>query len=143
MKVLQVSAEIYPLLKTGGLADIAGAMPAALIEAGADVRVLLPGFPSIMDALQDATVVCTLTAPWREQLRVRAGTLPAVGPRGLRAYVIDAPSLYNRPGNPYENAQRQPYADNHRRFALLGWVAAQLALGADAKWQPQVVHSHD
>lgn len=143
MRVLQVSAEIFPLLKTGGLADIAGAMPAALTDAGCDVRVLLPGFPAIMEALQDGVVVCTLTAPWREQVRVRAGTLPAVAPPGLRAYVIDAPSLYNRPGNPYENPQRQPYADNHRRFALLGWVAAQLALGADPKWQPQVVHSHD
>ena len=48
MRVLQVSAEIYPLLKTGGLADIAGALPHALIAAGQDVRVLLPGFPAIV-----------------------------------------------------------------------------------------------
>lgn len=142
MKVLQVSAEIFPLLKTGGLADIAGALPTALKGVGCDVRVLLPGFPAIREALQDGVVVANLSAPWQEPVRLMTGTLPAVG-KGLRAYVIDAPALYDRPGNPYEDARRQAYADNHRRFALLGWMASQLALGADPKWRPQVLHSHD
>jgi starch synthase len=57
--------------------------------------------------------------------------------------VIDAPSLYARPGNPYADAGQQAYPDNHLRFALLGWVAARLAEGLDPAWQPQVVHAHD
>ena len=57
--------------------------------------------------------------------------------------MIDVPQMYCRPGSPYEDAQRQPYADNHRRFALLGFVAAQLAQGLDPDWQPQLVHCHD
>jgi starch synthase len=61
----------------------------------------------------------------------------------VMAYVIDASALYQRPGSPYEDAQRRPYADNYRRFALLGWMAGQLGQGLDAAWQPQVVHSHD
>lgn len=140
MNVLQVSAEIFPLLKTGGLADIAGALPAALRSVGCDVRVVLPGFPAILADLSDSWVLAELTAPWGERLQVRQGRLHTLA---VDAYVIDLPHLYARPGSPYEDAWRQPYADNHRRFALLSWVAAQLAHGLDARWQPQVVHSHD
>jgi starch synthase len=140
MKVLQVSAEIFPLLKTGGLADIAGALPAALNAAGCDVRVLLPGFAPIMADLQSDGVLAELTAPWGEHVLLRQGVL---GTLGIQAYVIDAPHLYLRAGTPYEDEQRQPHHDNHLRFALLGWVAAQLACGLDAHWQPAVVHSHD
>ena len=140
MKVLQISAEIFPLLKTGGLADIAGALPTALIAAGCDVRVLLPGFSPIMADLQDSTVLTELTAPWGERLMLRQGSLTSLG---VMAYVIDVPALYCRPGSPYEDAQRKPYTDNYRRFALLGWVGAQLAGGLDAQWQPRVLHSHD
>ena len=140
MKVLQVSAEIYPLLKTGGLADIAGALPAALLASGCDVRLLLPGFAPILQDLQDVTVLGSRPTPWGETVALRAGRLSTLG---LRAYVIDAPGLYARPGSPYEDAQRRPYADNCRRFALLGWMAGQLGQGLDATWHPQVVHSHD
>jgi len=140
MKVLQVSAEIYPLLKTGGLADIAGALPAALNAAGCDVRVLLPGFATIVADLNNATVLARLTTPWGERVLLRQGLL---GSLGINAYVIDAPHLYCRPGSPYDDEMRQPFHDNHRRFALLGWVAAQLACGLDTQWQPAVLHSHD
>ena len=140
MKVLQVSAEIFPLLKTGGLADIAGALPAALNAAGCEVRVLLPGFAPIMADLQSDSVLAELTAPWGERVLLRQGLLATLG---VRAYVIDVPHLYARPGTPYEDEQRQPHHDNHLRFALLGWIAAHLACGLDDQWQPAVVHSHD
>ena len=140
MNVLQVSAEIFPLLKTGGLADIAGALPAALRAAGAGPRLLLPGFPAILADLKSSEPVADVATPWGDVVQLRRGHLAALD---TTAYVIDAPALYDRPGNPYEDAQRQPYADNHRRFALLGLVAARLALGLDAAWQPQVLHCHD
>ena len=140
MNVLQVSAELFPLLKTGGLADVAGALPAALTAAGCHVRVLLPGFAPIMADLHNASLLAELTTPWGERIALRQGVL---GCLGLSAYVIDAPHFFLRPGTPYEDLQRQPHHDNHRRFALLGWVAAQLACGLDAHWPPAVVHSHD
>ncbi len=145
MRVLQVSAEVFPLLKTGGLADIAGALPAALTAAGCDVRLLLPGFGSILENLRQSSVLVQLVAPWGDVATIRQGYLEALN---CQAYVIDAPQLYLRPGSPYEDAQRKPYADNCRRFALLGWVAAQLAYRPDTVtlpdgWQPSVVHSHD
>jgi starch synthase len=140
MKVLQVSAEIFPLLKTGGLADIAGALPAALKLAGCEMRVLLPGFAAILSDLTDDELVCELSSPWGELVALRRGRLTALN---VVAYVIDAPALYARAGGPYEDVHRKPFADNHRRFGLLGFVAARLANGLDADWQPQVVHSHD
>ncbi|MFZ3117494.1 MAG: glycogen/starch synthase, partial [Variovorax sp.] len=138
MRVLQVSAEFFPLLKTGGLADVAGALPLALAAAGQDVRVLLPGFPSILAGLRDVADVAEVEAPWGQRARLRAGRIAAPGGAHVTAYVLDAPALYDRPGTPYEDASRQPYADNARRFALLGWAAARLAHGLDPAWQPEV-----
>ena len=143
MRILQVSAELFPLLKTGGLADVAGALPRALLAAEQDVRVLLPGFPAIRDGVADAIQVAELDAPWGERVRLRLGRIRTEGAPDLRAYWIDAPLLYDRTGNPYEDAQRQPYGDNHRRFALLGFAASRMAHGLDPAWQPQVVHAHD
>jgi len=141
MRVLQVSAEIFPLLKTGGLADVAGALPRALAAAGEDVRVLLPGFPAILAGVSGLVPVAQLRTPWGDEVRLLHGRIPDLGQ--LPAYVAEAPALYDRPGNPYEDARRRPYADNHRRFALLGWAAARLAQGADALWAPELVHAHD
>jgi hypothetical protein len=73
-------------------------------------------------------------------IRLYRGTLPD---SGVAAYVIDAPDLYDRPGNPYADANNHAYPDNYQRFALLGWIAARLAEGLDPSWQPQVVHAHD
>ncbi len=140
MKILHVAAECFPLLKTGGLADVVGALPAAQRAAGADARVLLPGFPGIRAGLLDARPVGTLPPKFGPgPIVLWQGRLP----NGVPAYVIDAPMLYARDGNPYADAQQQPYADNHRRFALLGRVAAQVAEGFADDWLPEVLHGHD
>lgn len=141
MRVLQVSAELFPLLKTGGLADVAGALPAALAAAGAEPRLLVPGFPAIRDVLNQECAVAPVALPWSEgRAALLRGRLP-----GFEAtvYVLDAPGLFDRPGNPYADAQGLAYADNHRRFALLGLAAARLAEGVDPAWQPDIVHAHD
>ncbi|NMC26251.1 MAG: starch synthase, partial [Serratia sp.] len=60
MQVLHVCSELFPLLKTGGLADVAGALPAAQIAEGADVRVLIPAFPDVKKGLGETQVIGTL-----------------------------------------------------------------------------------
>ena len=141
MRILQVCAEIFPFLKTGGLADVTAALPPALAQLGDDTRVLVPGFASIVDALRAPQVVAE--PPWRfgaASVRVLRGEL---GTSGITAYVIDAPDFYRREGGPYADAKQVAFGDNHLRFALLGWLGAQLAQGLDANWRAQVVHAHD
>ena len=142
MRVLHVAAEIYPLVKTGGLADVVAALPPALAAAGADVRLLLPGLPPILDAVQSARPVLDI-GPAFGALRVRL-LLARMPGTGLPVYLVDAPHLYRRGGGPYQAADGSEWPDNIRRFALLGWVAAHLAADdADPDWVPDVVHAHD
>ena len=142
MRVLQVGAEVYPLIKTGGLADVMGALPQALQAQGADLRLLLPGLPGIIDAVLHAKHVAQI-GPVLGAARVTL--LRAQMPYShLPVYVIDAPFLYRRGGGPYQDRHGNEWADNLQRFGLLGWVAAQLAQGElDTAWAPDVVHTHD
>ncbi len=142
MRVLHVGAEVFPLVKTGGLADVLGALPSALVAQGAQVRLLLPGLPPIMDALAGAHVLCDLSQAFgAARVRVLRAQMPLLG---LPVYVVDAPFLYRRRGGPYQAEDGTEWGDNLQRFGLLGWVAAQLACGGvDADWAPQVVHAHD
>ena len=142
MKVLHVGAEIFPLIKTGGLADVMGALPQALLARDAQVRLLLPGMPAIMQGVVRQRLVCEI-GPAFGAARVRL-QLGEVQGSGVPAYVIDAPYLYRRDGNPYLDADGAEWGDNQQRFALLGWVAAHLAGGEiDADWAPDLVHAHD
>ncbi len=142
MKVLHVAAEIFPLVKTGGLADVVGALPQALIGAGADVRLLLPGLPAIADAvLHPRTIYEFGPAFGAARISLRLARMPY---SHVPVYVVDAPFLYRRPGGPYQAADGAEWSDNLQRFALLGWVAAHLAAGElDLGWTPQVLHAHD
>ncbi len=142
MKVLHVAAEVFPLVKTGGLADVVAALPVALAQQGADVRLLLPGLPAVIEAVQGARTVIEM-GPCFGAMRVRLllARLPA---SKLKVYVIDAPYLYRRSGGPYQDGEGEEWPDNLQRFALLGWVAAHLAAeDADLKWAPDIVHAHD
>jgi starch synthase len=142
MKVLHVAAEVFPLVKTGGLADVVAALPVAQAEAGADVRLLLPGYPAILESVQGARSVIDIGACFGA-LRVRL-LLAKMPGTALPVYVIDAPYLYRRGGSPYQDSQGEEWPDNLQRFALLGWAAAHLAADdADIAWVPDIVHAHD
>src|SRR5579864_1265487 len=140
-RALHVASELYPLLKTGGLADVVGALPPALIERGADVRVLLPGFPSVAAGLADLKPVAQFGNRFgAASVTLELGTLPSTG---IAVYMIRADELYIRHGNPYLDDDHVPYGDNAQRFAPLGWTAAQIAQHVDPAWVPQIVHCHD
>ena len=138
MKVLAAASEIYPLIKTGGLADVTGALPAALAPRGVDVRTLVPGFPAVMAALASAEPVHAYAS-----LHGAAARVLAAEAAGLRLFVLDAPHLFDRPGNPYMGPNGQDWPDNPQRFAALARVAADIGLGAIPGWVPAAVHCHD
>ncbi len=142
LRLLHVAAEVFPLVKTGGLADVVAALPPALARAGADVRLLLPGLPAIAEAVLHQRAVCEVGPVFgAARVTLRCGQLPF---SHVPAYVLDAPYLYRRDGGPYQDASGREWPDNLQRFALLGWAAAHLAAGElDPAWTPDVMHAHD
>lgn len=138
IEVLSVASEVYPLIKTGGLADVAGALPAALARHGVTMRTLVPGYPTVMEKLDGGRVVMELDDLFGVEARLIAARV-----EGLDVIVIDAPVLYDRPGNPYLSPDGWDWPDNWRRFAALGWVAAELGMGMVEGYQPHVIHCHD
>lgn len=141
MRVLHVSAELYPWVKAGGLGDVAAGLPPALAALGQDVRLVLPGFSGFLDAFEDITDIARLASPFApERVRLVLGRLPGTE---RHAYLVDHPPFYDRPGNPYAQPDASDWPDNHRRFGLFGWAAAALARGADSAWRPDILHCHD
>jgi starch synthase len=138
LKVLSVASEIFPLVKTGGLADVVGALPGALARESVEVRTLVPAYPAILAKLAGATTAREYDHLFSAPARVIAGKAA-----GLDLFAIDAPHLFDRPGNPYLGPDGLDWPDNARRFAALGRVAADIGRGAIDGFQPQVVHAHD
>jgi starch synthase len=138
IKVLAVVSEIYPLVKTGGLADVAGALPLALRRHNVAVTTLVPGYPALKAALGHGAEV--LDFP---DLFGGTGRLLAARANGLDLLVLDAPHLFDRPGNPYTGPDGRDWPDNAFRFGALSWAAARIGLGAAKPYRPNVVHAHD
>jgi starch synthase len=141
MRALFVASEAYPLAKTGGLGDVARALPAALVRHGVDARLLMPGYPQALDSLVGARVEAVLDGIMGVPAgRLVSGRLPDTG---VPTWLLDAPSLYQRPGGPYVDADGNPWTDNALRFAYLSHVGALIALGLAAYWKADVVHAND
>ena len=141
-KILFVASEAHPLIKTGGLADIIGSLPAALAARGADVRLLLPAYHDAVARAGPLEPVAHIFLPGlAHSVTLLEGVLPGTP---VITWLVDFPPAYDRPGNPYLNAYGHPWHDNAARYALLARVAVRLAFGtAGLKWRPEVVHCHD
>ncbi|SHF52842.1 starch synthase [Litoreibacter ascidiaceicola] len=137
-KVLFVVSECAPLIKTGGLADVAGALPLALAAYGDEVRVLLPGYRAVMEKLGKTKVLQTYKDLFGGSAKLRSCTVA-----GLDLLVIDAPHLYDRDGGIYSDVAGEDWDDNPERFAALSYVAAIIADKGAGTWTPDIVHGHD
>ncbi|HEY3790463.1 MAG TPA: glycogen synthase GlgA [Bradyrhizobium sp.] len=138
LRVLSVASEIYPVIKTGGLADVAGALPIALKAEGIEMRSLVPGYPDVMKALDAAEEVYSLPNFHGGPARVLSGSSA-----GLDLLVLDAPHLFARPGNPYTAPDGADWPDNGIRFAALARTAADIGQGSIPGFMPDIVHAHD
>jgi starch synthase len=136
--VLSVASEIFPLIKTGGLADVVGALPQALGAEEVTVSTLVPGYPAVLKGLTNATPVHDFADLFGAPARLLRGRAPQ-----LDLFVIDAPHLYDRPGNPYVTAAGDDWPDNVFRFAALARIAAEIGQGLLADYRPDIVHAHD
>jgi starch synthase len=142
LKVLVVAAEVHPLVKTGGLADVAAALPAALRKLTVDARILMPAYRDVMEKLRATVVRRPFEAlPTVRKMRLLKGVLPGTD---VPIYLIDCPTLFDRPGGPYADPYGQDHWDNALRFGVLGRVAALFGSGRGLDgWRPDIVHGHD
>ena len=138
LKVLSIASEVFPLIKTGGLADVVGALPAALAREAVEIRTVVPAYPAVLAKLANAQPAHAYDDLFGGPARVIAGEAS-----GLDLFAIDAPHLYDRPGNPYLGPDGLNWPDNAQRFAALARVGADIGLGAIDAFRPQVVHAHD
>lgn len=142
IRVLFATSEVYPLVKTGGLADVSASLPEALCRLDYDVQILLPGYPAAIGAARRAGS--------RRKARFRLGQygvslwqtrLPGTA---VTLWLVDCPPLFERPGDPYRNEEGADWWDNAHRFQLFCKVGAMIARGeAGLTWKPDVVHCND
>ena len=133
---------MFPLATTGGLADVSAALPAALHAIGADVRVMLPGYPSVLERAVGKRKRVPIGSPGGLG---EASLVPARTPdTGVPLLLVDCPALYDRPGGPYGDAAGRDWPDNAARFALLSHAASfACSVRSPMTWKPDVVHAND
>lgn len=138
MKLLFVASECAPFVKTGGLADVIGAVPKALAGMGAEVRVLLPAYPALADVLATGTEVRSFPNFFGGSARLVAATAQEID-----LLLLDAPHLYDRAGTIYLDPNGHDHWDNHIRFGALSMAGAGVALDGVGDWKPDLVNAHD
>ena len=143
MRVLFATSEIYPLVKTGGLGDVAAGLSTALHELGHEVRVILPAYQAVKDQLGSVEELAQTTV-WSCGVQRRVYIRCAEMASGVSVLLVDIPALFDRPGNPYQAEDGNDWWDNGERFGLFSRIVAQVALDQFALgWCPEVVHCND
>ncbi|HEX7853137.1 MAG TPA: glycogen synthase GlgA [Sphingobium sp.] len=143
MRVLAIASEMHPLIKTGGLADVVGALPGALAHHGWQVTTLIPGYPTVMKRIAPEGGATLRTAKRYPALFGANARVVRVNHEGRDLLVLDAPALFDREGGPYLDMAGHDWSDNWRRYAALSAVGADLAAGGLRHFRPDIVHAHD
>lgn len=139
-RLLFVASEVYPLIKTGGLADVAGSLPEVLRQQGLDVRLLMPAYEHVLASIEPPEIVAELELAGT-RLRILSTCLPGTG---VTTWLLEHPLFSERPGNPYHDQAGHPWPDNADRFLLLSRLAAAISLDeAGLDWRPDVLHCND
>lgn len=140
-KVLFVTSEAFPLIKTGGLADVSGALPAALHGLELDIKILLPAYPGVRDKCGDTKLFAELANPFGPgTVSLWEGRMPD---SAVPVLIVAQDAFFNRIGGPYQKSDGSEWPDNALRFGLLSYVAAWLGSQFEGPWQPDIVHCND
>ncbi len=138
-KILFVSSEAHPLIKTGGLADVSGSLPKALHELSQGIHLLLPKYQGLK-LTEPVHHRCMIRIDNRE-IHILETRLPTVH---VPVWLVDYPPFFDLPGNPYSDPQGHPWENNLERFTLFCKVATEIAMDrAHLEWKPDVVHCND
>jgi starch synthase len=140
-RVLFAASELFPLIKTGGLGDVAHSLPNALAELDTDVKVVLPAYRSVLGQLDRLRIAGWLRLSGGRELRILEASHPEVA---APFWLVDIPELFDRPGAPYTDPGGHDWPDNPIRFTLFSEAAALLAVdGLGLGWRADVVHAND
>lgn len=140
-KILFATSEVHPLIKTGGLADVAASLPRALLKLGHDVKIILPAYASVMQKLTTGVKEVAQLHVDGRSLSIKQTRLP--GSR-VTVLLVDIPEFSAREGNPYCGPDGADWQDNHKRFYLFAKAAELIALDqAQLEWRPTIVHCND
>ena len=140
-KILFVSSEAHPLIKTGGLGDVSGALPLALKELKQDVRLILPAYRDAIRHGGPYTIASLVFQPDIHPIRLLEGRL---ADSDITVWLVDIPSLFDRPGNPYIGPDGRDWPDNALRYGMFSRAVTAIALNqAGLDWHPDVVHCND
>ena len=140
-KILFVTSEAHPLIKTGGLGDVSGALPVALKELKQDVRLIMPAYRDAMRRSGPYTIASLVFQPAGHPIRLLEGRLPD---SNIMVWLVDIPSLFDRPGNPYLGPDGHDWPDNALRYGMFARAVTAIALNqAGLDWYPDIVHCND
>ena len=138
-KILFVTSEAHPLIKTGGLADVCGSLPKALAELNQDIRLIIPNYQALKSS-ESVRFLFSLRVDNRN-INILETKLPD---SNVLVWLVDYPTFYNFPGNPYVDELGEPWANNAERFGLFCRVVVEAAMDRVYQdWKPDVVHCND
>jgi starch synthase len=129
-------------MKTGGLADVSAALPAAIKQNGHDVRIIMPAYRDTLQLVKTRKLVAEISLPGTiGTISLLETCLPDTS---IPVYLVDYPNAFDREGNPYVDRTGEPWPDNAERFSLFSKVITEVAQNrADLEWQPNVLHCND
>ncbi len=138
-KILFASSEAHPLIKTGGLADVAGSLPRALAELSQDIRIILPNYQAIKTT-EEVRFISSVNVN-NQDANILETKLPG---SDVIVWLVDCPSLFNTPGNPYTDENGNSWGNIADRFTLFCRVVVEVAMNrAHLNWSADVMHCND
>jgi starch synthase len=143
VRILSVASEVFPLIKTGGLADVAGALPAALKPLGCYVTTFVPGYRQVTAKLKELGATGEKVAHNFGDLFGSPARLISYNLGDVPLVVLDCPALFDRDGGPYGDATGKDWPDNWTRFAAFSAAAAAYGCGRAGSAAFDVIHAHD
>jgi starch synthase len=138
-KILFVTSEAHPLIKTGGLADVSGSLPKSLVDLGEDVRIILPYYQAIKT--NEAIYYKSTVRVNESEVNILETRLPSTE---VTVWLVDYPQFFKLPGNPYHDEAGSPWINSAERFGLFCYAAVEIAMNRGyLDWKPDIVHCND